>query len=51
MITTLCYWFILLWDVPVVKEKFANVATLEFGIELFLLFWFLPLIIAEWRNK
>ena len=51
MITTLCYLFILLWDVPVEKEKFASCATLEFGIELFSLICFLPIIIIEMRDK
>ena len=51
MIVTLCYLFVLLWDVPVIKENFAHAATWEFGVELFFLFWFLPLIIAECKSK
>ena len=37
MISLLCYWWILLWDVNVNKEAFAVMSTLELAIELVVL--------------
>ena len=46
MITTICYWFILLWDVPIAKDKFAYIATAELWIEIVMaILVFIPIII------
>ena len=51
MITTICYWFILLWDVPITKDGFAYMATAELGIEIMAIVAFIPLIINLFRGK
>lgn len=51
MITTICYWFILLWNVPITKDNFAYMATAELGIEIMGIVAFIPLIIKIFRGK
>ncbi len=48
MITLLCYWWILLWNIEVKKEVFAGMSTFEIAIELTLFFAFL---LAIWSNR
>lgn len=51
MIITICYWFILLWDIPIAKDKFAYMATAELGIEILVIVAFIPLIINIFRGE
>ena len=43
MISLLCYWWMLLWDVNVTREVFALLSTLELACELVVL---IPLCIG-----
>lgn len=55
MISLLCYWWILLWDVNVNREAFAVLSTLELAAELVFLVLFcataIPDFIIERKRK
>ena len=55
MISLLCYWWMLLWDVNVNKEVFALLSTLELACELVFLVLFcaaaIPDFIIERKRK
>ena len=48
MITLLCYWWTLGWNVEFNKAVFACMSTFEIGIELFVAF---IILLFRWSNK
>lgn len=48
MITLLCYWWALSWNVGANKAIFASMSTFEIGVELFALF---VILLFKWSDK
>ena len=51
MISLLCYWWILLWDVNVNRELFALFSTLEVACELVFLVLFCAVEISDFISE